>query len=70
MKLLTVLLALVLAACEAKTKEATGFILPEGMKDCKIYSMYNGYNITVVRCPNSSTHTSCGKSCNASVIDL
>lgn len=71
MKVLTILLVLVLAGCEAKTTEKKDFILPSGMEDCKIYRMSNGnYGITVVRCPNSSTHTDCGKHCNASVIDL
>lgn len=33
-------------------------VLPEELKDCKIFNISNGWGIlTVVRCPNSSTST-------------
>ncbi len=53
--------AIGLAACTPSGKEVTGSfpILPEGLKDCKIYDLQSehGSHIRVVRCPNSSTST-------------
>lgn len=60
-----------------QTHERTGFVLPDGLKDCKVYSMTDGgvmYSyITVVRCPMSQTATTypCGKGrCSASVVEI
>ncbi len=60
MKRITLILLTIftLAGCESRTTEVHSFILPEGLKDCKIYDMNNGLRrIIVVRCPNSSTST-------------
>lgn len=48
---------ILLAGCSPSAKERNDFtVLPEGLSDCKIYSISNGIGeITVVRCPNSST---------------
>lgn len=48
---------LMLAGCSPDGRERTGFtVMPEGLKDCKIYYISDGIaGITVVRCPNSST---------------
>lgn len=54
--------AIGLAACSPSGKEVTGNfpIMPEGLKDCKIYDLQSdgGSHVRVVRCPNSSTSTS------------
>lgn len=70
MKHTVLLLSIILLfGCEKSTQETTdNYILPEGLKHCKIYSLDNGgSSITVLHCPNSSTTTthSCGKSCTA-----
>lgn len=60
-----------LAGCEPRTVELHEFILPEGLKDCKIYHMTNGLSyITVTRCPNSSTSTQyqTGKTTSSTVV--
>ncbi len=64
---------LLIAGCApASYEERTGeFLLPEGLKDCKIYRLQagNGSIITVVRCPNSSTVTHrSGKSNQSSIV--
>lgn len=47
-----------LVGCDSRTVELHDFVLPEGLKDCKIYFMTDGVrSITVTRCPNSSTST-------------
>lgn len=70
MKYAAILLSLVvLSGCERSTSERTDdFILPEGLKHCKIYKLSNGIShMKVVHCPNSTTSTthSCGKNCTA-----
>lgn len=60
-----------LAGCESRTTELHDFILPEGLKDCKIYFMTNGVNhVTITRCPNSSTSTEykTGKTTSSSAV--
>lgn len=59
--------AMLLSGCETETKEISqNFEFPEGLKDCKMYSMRgkDGGHLTVVRCPLSATTTthSAGKS--------
>lgn len=59
--------AMLLSGCNTETKEVSqNYDLPDGLKDCKMYSMNgkDGSHITVVRCPLSSTTTthSAGKS--------
>lgn len=49
-----------LSGCEKETvDETSAYELPQGMEDCKIFTMVkkNGNAITVVRCPLSSTTT-------------
>jgi hypothetical protein len=56
--MLALCVGLLLGGCDATTTEVHGFILPEGLKDCKIYRLRDGIShITVTRCPNSSTST-------------
>lgn len=60
MKYFIVLLALILCGCDPSGSEITHTysVMPEGLKDCKIYTISNGgREVTVVRCPNSSTST-------------
>ena len=59
--------AMSMTGCEKEAKESTAnYDMPEGLKDCKVFSLKNdsGSWITVVRCPLSSTSTtySSGKS--------
>ena len=58
-KIAMIILAVgVLSACTPNTTEETSsYVLPEGLKDCKVFVMQaNGLSrITVVRCPNSQT---------------
>jgi intein/homing endonuclease len=61
-KIILILITLVsFMACSKKTQEYTdSFLLPEELKDCKIFWM-RGENVgsmKIVRCPNSSTTTS------------
>lgn len=60
-KLVIVILTLILTACSKETKNISErYQLPKELSDCKVYSMRaeGGFNITLVRCPNSSTTTS------------
>lgn len=44
--------------CSKRTSESSDeFVLPDGLKDCKVFRMDNGRmtHVIVVRCPNSST---------------
>lgn len=52
-------LTLTLTGCSKETVETTDtIILPEGLKDCKLYRVSDGFNtIKIMRCPNSSTST-------------
>jgi len=79
-KLLLIPLLVMLASCENSSKNITGnYVLPPELADCSINYLKSTveYNITVVRCPNSSTVSSsvqnCGKGCtttrNVTVID-
>lgn len=77
MKLLRVVLSVViLTGCgyePSYTDDTKSFsVLPEGLKDCKIYYIKNsvGYSLSVVRCPNSQTSTtySVGKSTATTVV--
>ena len=61
-KLMIAIVLLTLAGCgDPSAKDSTDkWMLPDGLKDCKIYSLSNGKGgyMRVVRCPNSSTTTS------------
>lgn len=50
-----------LSGCRAETTTEThNYVLPDGMKDCKIYQMSGegtSKTLYVVRCPNSQTNT-------------
>lgn len=53
-----VLVLLVLVGCTPLGRDVTDeWILPDGLKDCRIYRLKNssGLHLTVVRCQNSST---------------
>lgn len=60
LKLITLLVMVIvgLSACSKSTKETTdSFILPEGLKDCKLYNMYNGWtNVQVMRAKLGNNH--------------
>ena len=79
-KLLLIPLLVMLPSCENSTKNITNnYALPPELADCSINYLKSTieHNITVVRCPNSSTISSsvqnCGKGCtttrNVTVID-
>ncbi len=56
-------LSLALVACEKSAQDTTNtWILPEGLRDCKIYKLDPGIGqpLTVVRCPDSETTTQSG----------
>ena len=61
MKYATLLALLLLTGCrETITSEINdGYRLPTGLKDCTIYRMESARyrDVTVVRCPNSTTTT-------------
>jgi len=50
-------MAAALSACTPSATEVIMPVVPPGLKDCQFYNLKNGYgtNMTVVRCPNSST---------------
>ena len=55
-KLIVLLSALLLTACEPSSREVTYSAMPEDLKDCKAYSISeSGSYVKVMRCPNSST---------------
>lgn len=58
-KLLIVGALVVLTACTPSTKQFHPQVLPSELSDCKFYTVNPDgmQNITVVRCPNSSTST-------------
>lgn len=52
------LIVVFLAACTPTAKEVLPPVLPEGLKDCKFYELFDGGSyMKVVRCPSSSTST-------------
>lgn len=55
-KILIAWCLVVLAGCESGAREYHPEVLPEGLKDCKFYSIADrGNYMRVVRCPNSDT---------------
>lgn len=57
-KLLIALSLVAMLGCSKQTSESSDeFVLPDGLKDCKVFRMDNGRmtHVIVVRCPNSST---------------
>ena len=61
MKSWILVFAVMLSGCAPSAEERTAnfTVMPEGLKDCKVYRISDGSeNITVVRCPNSSTTSS------------
>lgn len=56
-KIIPLIAVVLLAACSPNGHERNDYtVLPNGLKDCKFYRVSNGIEeITVVRCPNSST---------------
>lgn len=74
-KLIIAFLMVGLVGCEKSTKEISGaFVMPEELKDCKMYSLLNGVTrVIVVRCPQSLTSTtySCGKTtCSTMYVEV
>ena len=63
-----------LVACTPSAKDLSGefTVLPEGMKDCKVYRLKStgGSSITAIRCPNSATTSKypSGKTTNETVV--
>lgn len=53
--------AIVLSGCNPSyTDKSTSYLMPEGMKDCKVYVLEgdaSSKTLTVVRCPSSDTST-------------
>ena len=53
--------AIVLSGCNPSyTDKSTSYLMPEGMKDCKVYVLdgdASSRSLTVVRCPSSDTST-------------
>jgi hypothetical protein len=61
MKSWILVFAVMISGCAPSAEERTAnfTVMPDGLKDCKIYRISDGVeNITVVRCPNSSTTSS------------
>jgi hypothetical protein len=57
MKYLFIIALVVLAGCTPSAKVKDYPVLPEELKDCKFFRITDGEgsNITVARCPNSTT---------------
>lgn len=57
-KLIGVMVVLALAGCENRATEVH-YVLPNELKDCKIYYLEStrNHDLTVMRCPNSTTST-------------
>ena len=54
--LIFTLSVVLLSACQPSANTKDYPVLPDGLKDCKFYSVSDGVSyITVARCPNSST---------------
>lgn len=55
------MLTMVLSGCNpAYTDKSSSYLMPEGMKDCKVYKLEGdtgSKTLTVVRCPQSETST-------------
>jgi hypothetical protein len=55
------MLAVMLSGCNpAYTDKSSSYLMPEGMKDCKVYSLEGdatSKTLTVVRCQQSETST-------------
>lgn len=59
LKLLLISAMIVLAGCTPSAKQIFPEVLPDGLTDCKFYSITdsNGLTMRIVRCPNSSVST-------------
>lgn len=58
-----------LVGCTPKAEEEKDYPMPNEMKGCKVFTLYNGVRyLFTVWCPhaNTSVTTSCGKSCTIS----
>lgn len=72
MKFAVTVMLLALAGCDripASSKEDNQFVMPDGLKDCKVFRLTSAYTsgsgaenlLTVVRCPNSTTTSRTGE---------
>lgn len=54
-------IVIALTGCDPTyTDKSTSYLMPEGMKDCKVYKLEgdgNSKTLTVVRCPHSDAST-------------
>jgi hypothetical protein len=57
MKYILGILVCILAGCAPSATEKVWPVMPEGLRDCKIYNLTdgNGNRLTVARCPLSAT---------------
>lgn len=69
-KLCILLIVFITGCTQPSFSEKKYLVLPDELSDCRFYNVDPGglqNNITIVRCPNSSTTTqytqSCGKNC-------
>lgn len=57
----TTVFVIMLSGCNPTyTDKSSSYLMPEGMKDCKVYSLEGdatSKTLTVVRCPQSETST-------------
>lgn len=70
---ITLILCLLVTACNPSTKESTeDYVLPQELKDCKVYRMSNGQSVMrALVCPHANTANTyqCGKNtCSMSTI--
>lgn len=59
-----IMLSVLLSGCEPSTTEISNeYIMPPGLEDCKLYSMFGsgGQILYVMRCPDTTTTTNAGK---------
>jgi hypothetical protein len=56
-KLILLCVLLTMVGCTPKASQLDFPVLPDGLKDCKFFYLQDGSgtNITVARCPNSTT---------------
>lgn len=59
-KLILIISLLILSGCNSEVYEMKSNVIPEGLKDCKFYYIYDPTEnsvgeMKIVRCPNSST---------------
>lgn len=66
-----VLVSVLLTGCFEYGNNTSNYKMPEGLKDCKVYRVEGKVaDLTVIRCPLSSTTVKYGKNRSTTVVEM